>query len=255
MWWSAKLLVKNPLVLSTVFGSCSSFNGNTLGEFFKVHTFLTVILPIPGSLTVRLQSLENSLVTFFGNSQKMMFFHMAFICGKLVASVFGKSQLSSPWLSKRGVFRWKTHRGRLIEKIKDQVSEDEAGKAFGMMEDWKGDEMSLECVFLDFSKLFIKDWYHWYRYIRYSWGLGMGSNWRKGGLPNLKYDENLMLNATGSIIRHLSTAFSATLTNKGWKYEPVFMIGRCSNIHLDWSIVVFQLGIPGINAPRYPMIY
>jgi len=35
----------------------------------------------------------------------------------------------------------------LIEKIKDQVSEDEAGKAFGMMEDWKEDEMSLECFF------------------------------------------------------------------------------------------------------------
>ena len=61
MWWCAKLLVKNPLVLSTVFESCSSFNGNTLGGFFKVHTFLTV-------------SLENSLVTFFWKLSKCLVF-------------------------------------------------------------------------------------------------------------------------------------------------------------------------------------
>ena len=92
--------------------------------------------------------------------------------------------------------------------------------------------------------------------IRYSWGLGMESSWRKGGFAKLEvcWEPDVECHRLHHLY-HLPTAFFATLTNKGRNYDPVFRISRCSNIHLDWSIAVFQLGIPDINVPRYPMIY
>lgn len=179
----------------------------------------------------------------------MVGFSHCFHLWQISGCVFVESQLprlDCHWV----VFRWKNPPGRLIEKIKDQVSEDEAGKAFGMMEDWKEDEMSLECFFW-----FLKDWYHWYPLIEaleweaieekevcQTWGMMRTWCWMPQAPSSVIYPHH--------VLQHWRTR-DETTTLFSW----LFMISRCSNIHLDWSIAVFQLGIPGINVPRYPMIY